>query len=34
MIVPLALLDLCVSFYQAVCFPIYGVARVHRGDSQ
>lgn len=32
MIVPLALLDLCVSFYQATCFPIYGVARVRRGD--
>ncbi|MFH1872150.1 MAG: hypothetical protein ABIK82_06065 [Pseudomonadota bacterium] len=32
MIVPLALLDLCVSFYQAVCFPIYGVAKAHRGD--
>ncbi len=32
MIVPLALLDLCVSFYQATCFPIYGVAKVRRGD--
>lgn len=32
MIVPLALLDLCVSFYQAACFPIYGVAKAHRGD--
>jgi len=32
MIVPLALLDLCVSVYQATCFPIYGVARVRRGD--
>lgn len=32
MIVPLAILDLCVSFYQAVCFPIYGVAKVRRGD--
>lgn len=32
MIVPLVLLDLCVSFYQATCFPIYGVARVRRGD--
>jgi hypothetical protein len=31
-IVPLALLDLCVSFYQATCFPIYGVAKVRRGD--
>lgn len=32
MIVPLAILDLCVSFYQATCFPIYGVAKVRRGD--
>lgn len=32
MIVPLALLDLCVSFYQAICFPIYRVAKVRRGD--
>lgn len=32
MIVPLAILDLAVSFYQATCFPIYRVARVHRSD--
>ncbi len=32
MIVPLAFLDLCVSFYQATCFPIYRIARVRRGD--
>ena len=32
MIVPLLLLDLCVSLYQLVCFPIYRVARVKRGD--
>lgn len=32
MIVPLALLDLCVSFYQATCFPIYGVVKARRGD--
>ncbi|MDP1609440.1 MAG: hypothetical protein Q8M11_00165 [Sulfuritalea sp.] len=32
MIVPLAILDLCVSFYQATCFPIYGVVKVRRGD--
>ena len=31
-IVPLAILDLCVSFYQATCFPIYGVVKVRRGD--
>ncbi|OHC72296.1 MAG: hypothetical protein A3H93_14435 [Rhodocyclales bacterium RIFCSPLOWO2_02_FULL_63_24] len=32
MIVPLAILDLCVSVYQAICFPIYGVAKARRGD--
>jgi hypothetical protein len=32
MILPLAILDLFVSFYQATCFPIYGVAKVRRGD--
>lgn len=32
MIVPLVILDLCVSFYQAICFPIYGVAKVRRAD--
>lgn len=32
MIIPLAILDLFVSFYQASCFPIYGVAKVRRGD--
>ena len=32
MIVPMAILDLAVSFYQATCFPIYGVAKVSRGD--
>ena len=32
MIVPLLLLDLCVSFYQATCFPIYGISKVRRGD--
>jgi hypothetical protein len=32
MIVPLLLLDLCVSFYQASCFPIYGIRKVCRGD--
>ena len=32
MIVPLLMLDACVSFYQWVCFPIYGIARVRRGD--
>jgi hypothetical protein len=32
MIVPLLVLDLFVTLYQAVCFPIYRVARVRRGD--
>lgn len=32
MVVPLALFDLCISFYQLTCFPIYGVARVKRGN--
>lgn len=30
MIVPLVLLDLAVIIYQAVCFPVYGIARVPR----
>ncbi len=32
MIVPMFMLDLCVSFYQATCFPIYRVAKVRRAD--
>ena len=32
MIVPLVLLDACVSFYQWACFPIYGIIKVRRGD--
>jgi hypothetical protein len=32
MIIPLAILDLFVSFYQAACFPIYGIAKVRRAD--
>ncbi|MBH2018123.1 hypothetical protein [Polaromonas sp.] len=32
MIFPLMMLDLCVSFYQWSCFPIYGVAKVRRSD--
>lgn len=32
MIIPLVVLDLFVSFYQATCFPIYRVAKVRRGD--
>jgi hypothetical protein len=30
--IPLLLFDLCISFYQQTCFPVYGVARVRRGD--
>ena len=32
MIVPLIFADLCVSFYQATCFPIYKIAKVKRRD--
>jgi hypothetical protein len=31
-IVPLLLLDLFVSIFQAVCFPIYGIAKIKRAD--
>ena len=30
LIVPIALLDLWISTYQRICFPIYGIARVER----
>jgi len=32
MAVPLALLDFFVTFFQATCFPVYGIAKVRRGD--
>jgi len=32
MALPLLLMDLCVSFYQWACFPIYGIAKVRRAD--
>lgn len=32
LIVPLVLLDLSVMFYQAVCFPVYGIEKVRRRD--
>lgn len=32
MIVPLVFFDLCVTFYQVACFPIYGIPRVRRSD--
>jgi len=31
-IIPFALLDLAISLYQAVCFPIYGIPRVQRQE--
>lgn len=30
--VPLVLFDLCITFYQSTCFPIYGIAKVRRAD--
>jgi len=32
MIVPMLLFDFCVWFYQATCFPIYGIRKVKRAD--
>ncbi|MCV2882203.1 hypothetical protein [Actibacterium sp. XHP0104] len=32
LILPFALLDLFVTLYQAICFPVYGIARVKRRD--
>jgi hypothetical protein len=32
MIVPFMLLDLFVSVYQAICFPVYGIPKVKRAD--
>ena len=32
MILPLLFADLCVSVYQATCFPIYGIAKCRRQD--
>ena len=32
MILPLMMLDICVSFYQWACFPIYGITTVRRAD--
>lgn len=31
-LLPIALLDLAVSIYQAICFPIYGIPKVQRSD--
>ncbi|MCL7465587.1 hypothetical protein [Phaeovulum sp. NW3] len=32
LILPLVLLDLFVTAYQAICFPVYGIAKVRRSD--
>lgn len=32
MIIPLLFFDLCITLYQACCFPIYGIAKVRRID--
>jgi hypothetical protein len=32
MIVPMTILDMAVTLYQAICFPIYRIARVKRSD--
>lgn len=32
LIIPLVLLDIFVSVYQLVCFPVYGIEKVKRGD--
>jgi len=32
LIVPLVLFDLCVTFYQAICFPIYRIQKVSRAN--
>ncbi|TDP74923.1 hypothetical protein [Roseateles toxinivorans] len=32
MVIPLLMLDLCVTFYQWACFPIYGINKVRRSD--
>lgn len=32
LLIPFALLDLFVTVYQAVCFPVYGIPKVRRAD--
>lgn len=32
LIIPVALLDILVTLYQTICFPIYGIAKVRRAD--
>jgi len=31
-IVPIALMDITISLYQAICFPVYGIPKVKRQD--
>ncbi len=33
-LIPVALLDLAITIYQAVCFPVYGIPKVKRSDYQ
>ena len=30
--IPLVFLDLCITLFQATCFPVYGIAKVRRSD--
>jgi|TARA_B110000879_G_scaffold99890_1_gene135636 hypothetical protein len=32
MIIPLVITDRVITFYQLICFPIYGIKKVKRGD--
>ncbi len=32
MVVPLVILDICITLYQLLCFPLYRIERVRRGD--
>lgn len=32
LIIPFVLLDLCVTTYQWICFPVYGIEKVKRSD--
>ena len=32
MVVPIALADVCVTVYQLICFPVYGIKKVPRSD--
>ncbi len=32
LLIPAMLLDLFISVYQRICFPVYGIPKVQRGD--